>query len=44
MEDIADDIIYKHLLAPEDILGLDHVDKSGKPRSAEETTIVIGRG
>jgi ubiquitin carboxyl-terminal hydrolase 7 len=28
-----DDTIYEHQFAPEDVLGLDHVDKSGKPRS-----------
>lgn len=30
---ITDDTIYEHQFAPEDVLGLDHVDKSGKPRS-----------
>lgn len=29
----TDDTIYEHQFAPEDVLGLDHVDKSGKPRS-----------
>ena len=29
----SDDTIYEHQFAPEDVLGLDHVDKSGKPRS-----------
>ncbi|KAJ7924230.1 hypothetical protein B0H13DRAFT_2230059 [Mycena leptocephala] len=29
-----DDIIYDHPFAPEDTLGLDHVDRSGKPRVA----------
>lgn len=28
-----DDTIYEHQFAPEDVLGLDHVDKSGKPRA-----------
>ncbi|KAF8959015.1 hypothetical protein BDZ97DRAFT_1839371 [Flammula alnicola] len=28
-----EDTIYEHQFAPEDVLGLDHVDKSGKPRS-----------
>jgi ubiquitin carboxyl-terminal hydrolase 7 len=30
---LIDDTIYEHQFAPEDVLGLDHVDKSGKPRS-----------
>ncbi|KAJ7743890.1 hypothetical protein B0H14DRAFT_3607165 [Mycena olivaceomarginata] len=29
-----DDIIYDHPFAPEDVLGLDHADRSGKPRVA----------
>lgn len=29
----TEDTIYEHQFAPEDVLGLDHVDKSGKPRS-----------
>jgi len=27
-----DDTIYDHKFAPEDVLGLDHIDKSGKSR------------
>ncbi|KAH7889278.1 hypothetical protein F5I97DRAFT_1934219 [Phlebopus sp. FC_14] len=37
-----EDIIYDHKFAPEDVLGLDHVDKSGKARlGASEKAIVI---
>jgi len=37
-----DDTIYEHQFAPEDVLGLDHVDKSGKPRSgAGEKALTI---
>ncbi|KAM6500566.1 ICP0-binding domain of Ubiquitin-specific protease 7 domain containing protein [Amanita muscaria] len=36
-----DDILYEHPFAPEDVLGLDHVDKFGESRSAREKAIVI---
>ncbi|CAL1704393.1 unnamed protein product [Somion occarium] len=37
-----DDTIYDHKFAPEDVLGLDHLDKSGKTRvGAGEKAIVI---
>ncbi|KAF8350768.1 hypothetical protein F5887DRAFT_1210069 [Amanita rubescens] len=36
-----DDTIYEHQFAPEDVLGLDHVDKSGKARTGGEKAIVI---
>jgi len=37
-----DDTIYDHQFAPEDVLGLDHIDKSGKTRiGAGEKAIVI---
>jgi len=37
-----DDTIYDHKFAPEDVLGLDHLDKSGKNRlGAGEKAIVI---
>ncbi|PFH50648.1 hypothetical protein AMATHDRAFT_75447 [Amanita thiersii Skay4041] len=36
-----DDTIYEHQFAPEDVLGLDHVDKSGKTRTGGERAIVI---
>lgn len=38
----VDDTIYDHQFAPEDVLGLDHVDKTGKTRiGAGEKAIVI---
>jgi len=37
----TDDTIYEHQFAPEDVLGLDHVDKSGKARTGGEKAIVI---
>lgn len=38
----VEDMIYDHKFAPEDVLGLDHVDKSGKTRTgAGEKAIVI---
>jgi len=36
-----DDVVYDHKFAPEDVLGLDHVDKSGRTRGAAEKAIVI---
>jgi len=38
-----DDTIYDHKFAPEDVLGLDHMDKSGKARAghAEQQPIRI---
>lgn len=37
-----DDTIYEHKFAPEDCLGLDHIDKSGRTRTgAGEKAIVI---
>jgi len=37
-----EDTIYDHKFAPEDVLGLDHVDKSGKTRAgAQDRGIVI---
>ncbi|KAF5357773.1 hypothetical protein D9756_001634 [Leucocoprinus leucothites] len=36
-----DDTIYEHQFAPEDVLGLDHVDKSGRARTGGEKAIVI---
>ena len=39
---VIDDNIYEHKFAPEDVLGLDHVDKSGKTRTGTgEKAIVI---
>jgi ubiquitin carboxyl-terminal hydrolase 7 len=36
-----EDTIYEHKFAPEDVLGLDHIDRSGKARTAGEKAIVI---
>jgi ubiquitin carboxyl-terminal hydrolase 7 len=36
-----EDAIYEHKFAPEDCLGLDHVDRSGKTRTTGEKAIVI---
>lgn len=36
-----EDTIYDHQFAPEDVLGLDHLDKSNKARSGGEKAIVI---
>jgi len=41
MLDFQDDTIYEHQFAPEDVLGLDHVDKSGRARTGGEKAIVI---
>jgi hypothetical protein len=40
----ADDIIYDHKFAPEDCLGLDHVDKSGKARAGAGEKAIVIRG
>jgi ubiquitin carboxyl-terminal hydrolase 7 len=37
----TEDTIYDHKFAPEDVLGLDHIDRSGKARTAGEKAIVI---
>ncbi|KAL0946992.1 hypothetical protein HGRIS_013138 [Hohenbuehelia grisea] len=39
-----DDTIYEHQFAPEDVLGLDHVDKSGKTRSGGGEKAIVIRG
>jgi len=39
-----DDTIYDHKFAPEDVLGLDHVDKSGKTRSGAGEKAIVIRG
>ncbi|KAJ7030553.1 hypothetical protein C8F04DRAFT_1222353 [Mycena alexandri] len=39
-----DDIIYDHPFTPEDVLGLDHADRSGKPRVAGAQTRLTIRG
>ncbi|KAH8833816.1 hypothetical protein DL96DRAFT_465037 [Flagelloscypha sp. PMI_526] len=37
-----EDAIYEHQFAPEDVLGLDHVDKSGKARGGEKAIVIRG--
>jgi len=39
-----EDIIYDHKFAPEDVLGLDHVDKSGKTRTGAGEKAIVIRG
>lgn len=39
-----DDTIYEHQFAPEDVLGLDHVDKSGKTRGGSGEKAIVIRG
>jgi hypothetical protein len=40
-DNCTEDTIYEHKFAPEDVLGLDHIDRSGKARTAGEKAIVI---
>lgn len=39
-----DDTIYDHQFAPEDVLGLDHVDKSGRARAGAGERAIVIRG
>ena len=39
-----EDTIYEHQFAPEDVLGLDHVDKSGKARAGAGEKAIVIRG
>lgn len=39
-----EDTIYDHKFAPEDCLGLDHVDKSGKTRAGAGEKAIVIRG
>jgi len=39
-----EDTIYDHKFAPEDVLGLDHVDKSGKTRTGSGEKAIVIRG
>ncbi|KAK1232951.1 ubiquitin-specific protease ubp15 [Marasmius sp. AFHP31] len=39
-----EDTIYEHQFAPEDVLGLDHVDKSGKARTGAGEKAIVIRG
>ena len=41
---VLDDTIYDHKFAPEDVLGLDHVDKSGKTRTGTGEKAIVIRG
>ena len=41
---ITEDTIYEHKFAPEDVLGLDHVDKSGKTRTGAGEKAIVIRG
>lgn len=41
---VIDDNIYEHKFAPEDVLGLDHVDKSGKTRTGTGEKAIVIRG
>ena len=41
---LVDDTIYDHKFAPEDVLGLDHVDKSGKTRTGAGEKAIVIRG
>lgn len=41
---ITEDTIYEHQFAPEDALGLDHVDKSGKTRAGTREKAIVIRG
>ena len=40
----SDDTIYDHKFAPEDVLGLAHVDKSGKTRTGAGEKAIVIRG
>lgn len=41
---LSEDIIYEHKFAPEDCLGLDHLDKSGKTRAGAGEKAIVIRG
>ena len=41
---LPEDTIYDHKFAPEDVLGLDHVDKSGKTRTGAGEKAIVIRG
>lgn len=41
---VAEDTIYDHQFAPEDALGLDHVDKSGRARAGAGERAIVIRG
>ncbi|KAJ3862479.1 hypothetical protein EV359DRAFT_74151 [Lentinula novae-zelandiae] len=39
-----DDTIYEHQFAPEDVLGLDHIDKSGRSKAGVAEKAIVIRG
>lgn len=39
-----DDSIYDHQFAPEDVLGLDHIDKTGRTRAGGAEKAIVIRG
>lgn len=41
---VTEDTIYEHQFAPEDVLGLDHMDKSGKTRAGAGEKAIVIRG
>jgi ubiquitin carboxyl-terminal hydrolase 7 len=42
---LSDDIIYDHKFLPEDVLGLDHIDKTGKAgRSGPGEKAIVIKG
>jgi ubiquitin carboxyl-terminal hydrolase 7 len=41
---VSDDTIYDHKFAPEDTLGLDHIDKSGKTRNGSGEKAIVIKG
>ena len=43
-KNIPDDSIYEHQFAPEDVLGIDHIDKSGKARTGAGEKAIVIRG
>ncbi len=44
LKEFIEDTIYEHQFAPEDVLGLDHVDKSGKTRAGAGEKAIVIRG
>lgn len=43
-EACTDDTIYEHKFMPEDVLGLDHLDKSGKSRQGNSEKAIVIKG
>jgi ubiquitin carboxyl-terminal hydrolase 7 len=44
IDHVTEDTIYEHQFAPEDALGLDHIDKSGRTRSGAGEKAIVIRG